>query len=114
MEDHTVSVFALSGGGTGVVHADFLRAEGATGHGDDRVRRAGSRGTLEVRDGRCRLVTQDQAETDITDTAAPALVHRELLAALRAETAEYDSTAASQETARLLLAARDQADARKE
>ncbi len=114
LEDHTVSLFALSGGGTGVVHADLLRAAGAEGHGDDRVRLAGSRGTLEVRGGRCRLAAHDHPEIDITDTAPPTEVYRELLAALAGTDTEYYSTAASLETARVLLEARDRADAQKE
>ena len=110
MEDHTVSVFALAGGGAGIVHADFLQAGEAASHGDDRLRLAGSRGTLEVRDGRCVLTTHDRPSADITERVAARPVHQELLAALRGETTEYYSTEASLEIAELLLQARDVAD----
>lgn len=110
MEDHTVSVFALEGGGAGIVHADFQQAARAASHGDDRLRLAGSRGTLEVRDGHCFLTTHDQPQTDIRDRVADEPRHRALLAALRGETTAYYSTGASLEMAELLLQARDLAD----
>jgi predicted dehydrogenase len=110
MEDHTVSIFELEGGGTGVVHADYLRPKSAATHGDDRVRIAGSLGVVEVRDDRCRLMTMDQSERDITDSVTVRAVHQELLAALRDETNEFYSTTASLELASTLLRARDAAD----
>ena len=111
MEDHAVCVFELGGGGTAMVHADYLRPAKADTHGDDRVRLAGSLGVLEVRGGRCGLVTNDQAETDITDEATPPPVHRQLLAAVRGQSQGRYSTAASLEMAAVLLCARDAADA---
>ncbi len=110
MEDHVVSVFALEGGGTGVVHADFLQAAGAARHGNDRLRLAGTRGVLEVRADRCLLTTQDGPETDITESVPARPVHQALLAALLGEDATLYSTEASLETAGLLLQARDIAD----
>lgn len=110
MEDYTVSGFALAGGGAGIVHADYLRASHADGHGDDRLRLAGSQGTVEVRNGRCFLNTHDAAEKDITRQGGTPVVYKELLAALNGEMADYYSTAASLETAALLLSARDAGD----
>ncbi|MGI9603712.1 MAG: Gfo/Idh/MocA family protein [Acidimicrobiales bacterium] len=66
LDDHTVSVCALEGGGTAVVHADYLRPSDATTHGDDRLRVAGSTGVVEVRGGCCWLL--DGTERDVTDT----------------------------------------------
>ena len=110
MEDHVVCTFALEGGGSGLVHADFLRPTSARTHGDDRLRLAGSHGIIEVRDGRCLLTTHGQPETDITDTVPAVPVHRALLAALASGGDEYYSTGASLEMAELLLQARDVAD----
>lgn len=110
MEDHVLCAFALEGGGSGLVHADFLRPASARTHGDDRLRLAGSRGIAEVRDGRCLLTTEGRPETDITDTAPTVPVHQALLAAQASGGDEYYSTAASLEMAELLLQARDVAD----
>jgi predicted dehydrogenase len=110
MEDHTISVFELEGGGSGVVHADYLRPTSAPTHGDDRLRVAGSLGVVEVHDDRCRLMTMDQPERDITDSVAVRPVHQELLAALSDENNEFYNTSASLELAGILLHARDAAD----
>jgi len=111
MEDHTVSLFALAGGGTGIVHADFLRPAQAATHGDDRLRLAGSRGVLEVQNGRCLLTTHTQPVRDITPPTPALPMHQEMLRAVQAGGTDLYSTAASLETAELLLAARDLADA---
>ncbi len=110
MEDHVACAFALENGGSGLVHADFLRPASAKTHGDDRLRLAGSKGMVEVRDGRCLLTTEGRPEADITDTVPTVPVHQALLAALTCGGDEYYSTAASLEMAELLLQARDVAD----
>jgi predicted dehydrogenase len=111
MEDHCVALFALEGGGTGLVHADYLRPAAAATHGDDRLRVVGGGGLLEIRDERCRLTTADAPETDITASGAGQPVHLELFAALRGTKHAVYGTAASLESAALLLYARDAADA---
>ncbi len=113
MEDHTANLFELENAATGIVHADFLRAAKAPTHGDDRLRLIGSKGQLEVRDGRCRLATHEQEETDITDTVKTQPIHREILAALRGENSDLYGTAQSLEMATVMLAARDAADGQK-
>jgi predicted dehydrogenase len=111
-EDHCVAMFEMENGGSAVVHADFLRPGGAASHGDDRLRIAGSKGVVEVLDGRCRLISGDKPETDITDSVEVRPVHFELLAALRGESSELYSTLASLDMAGVLLRAREAADAR--
>jgi predicted dehydrogenase len=113
MEDHTMNVFALSGGGTASCHADYLRPAKAPTHGDDRLRVIGSTGVVEVRDGRCVLITNDAPAVDITDRAAPQPSYIELLAAVRGENSEIYSTEHSLEMAAVLLHARDAADGEK-
>lgn len=110
MEDHCVALFELENGAHAVVHADYLRPAGAATHADDRLRIAGSKGVLEVRDQRCHLLCGDEPEADITETAVVAPVHLELLAALRGDCSEFYSTAHSLEMAETLLRARDAAD----
>ncbi len=109
-EDHILCAFGLEGGGSGLVHADFLRPVGAETHGDDRLRLAGSRGLVEVRAGRCLLTTEDSPERDVTETVPAVPVYRALLAALADGGNDAYSTAASLETAALCLQARDVTD----
>jgi predicted dehydrogenase len=113
MEDHLAVLIELDNGGTGVVHADFLRPQAASSHGDDRLRIAGSKGVLEVRDGRCKLITFDKPEADITDSGTCRPMHLELLAALRGEKNPWYSTEKSLATAEILLHARDATDGQK-
>ena len=110
MEDHLALLIELDNGGTGVVHADFLRPAAAASHGDDRLRVAGSKGVVEVRDGRCKLITSEKGETDITDVAKVRPIHLELLAALTGEGSPWFSTESSLQIAEILLHARDAAD----
>lgn len=110
MEDHTVALFELEGGATGLVHADYLRPARAPSWGDDRLRIVGTDGQLEVRDERCLLLTHQQEQADITDTVQPEPIHREMLAALRGESSEFYGTPQSLQLAATMLAARDGAD----
>jgi predicted dehydrogenase len=110
MEDHTAAIFELDGGAAGIAHADYCRPAKAATHGDDRLRVAGTRGVAEIIGGRCRLVTHDAEEQDITSRATPRPAHVEMLAALRSEERELYSTDATLELAEVLLHARDAAD----
>jgi|GEM_PF-1002705 len=47
MQNVTASVFRLDNGGAATLHMDYLRPGKADGHGDDRLRVAGSRGVVE-------------------------------------------------------------------
>lgn len=113
MEDHTMNVFALSGGGTAAVHADYLRPAKAPTHGDDRVRVIGSAGVVEVREGKCVLITNDAAPREIKPQQPVPPNYVELFAAAKGESTDIYSTAHSLEMAKVLLAARDAADGEK-
>lgn len=110
MEEYVTALFELEGGATGIVHADYYRPEKAASHGDDRLRVAGSKGVVEVRAGRCYLVTADDPEVDITESVQTRPMHAELLAAVRGDTCDFFSTAASIELAEVMLTAREAAD----
>ncbi|BCM93631.1 hypothetical protein IAD21_05522 [Abditibacteriota bacterium] len=112
MEDHVTALFELSNGGTAIVHADYLRPQSAPTHGDDRLRIAGSQGVVEVRNGRCILISGSEGERDITDSVQGRPVNEELLAALNGESSEFYSTQQSLEIAAILLQARDATDER--
>ena len=105
MEDHVAVLGELAGGGTAMVHADFCRPAAAATHGDDRLRVAGSRGVVEVRDGRCVLITDDAPAVDLTDTVVVRPIQHELLAAAMGEPSACFSTKATLAAAELLLAA---------
>jgi len=111
-EDHLAVLMELDNGATAVAHADFLRPAAAPTHGDDRIRIAGSKGVIEARDGKCKLITQEQGETDITDQARVLPIHEELLAGLRGQS-KWFSTTLSLDTAELLLHVRDAVDGQK-
>ena len=110
LEDHAAAIFDLSNGGTGMVHADFLRPAAAPTHGDDRFRLVGSDGQIEIRDDRCELITRSAGPRDITDEARGEPPHEAILRAVLAGEQEHFSTAATLAAARAMLAARDAAD----
>jgi predicted dehydrogenase len=112
MEDHVTALFELENGGTGIVHADYLRPPAAPTHGDDRLRVAGTKGVLEVRSGKCTLIGAD-GEKDVTESVKTQPMHLELLAAIRGDNCDLYCTQSSLELAETLLKARDAVDGRK-
>ncbi|HOF19399.1 MAG TPA: Gfo/Idh/MocA family oxidoreductase, partial [Phycisphaerae bacterium] len=65
MEEYCIATFDLAGGGAAVVHADYLRPNRLPTHSDDRIRIAGDRGIVEIRDNRC-LLTDDDGTREVT------------------------------------------------
>lgn len=61
MEDAATCLFETDNGGSAVMSFDFLRPPGAPTHGDDRLRIAGEKGVIEVRDAEERLEYIDAA-----------------------------------------------------
>jgi predicted dehydrogenase len=111
MEDHLALLMELSGGAKGVLTADFLRPAKAPTHGDDRLRIVGAQGVIEVRDGECRLLSNNGEPELLAQGAASALdVAQEYVATLRGAGQGIFSSAETLITARALLAARDAAD----
>jgi predicted dehydrogenase len=109
MEDHIVALFGLQNGGNAVVHADFLRPNGAPSHGDDRLRIAGTKGVVEVQKDRCLLIDV-AGEREITDSVKVRPIERDLLAVINGEASELYSTQESLSMAETLLLARDATD----
>lgn len=112
MEDHAACLFEYEGGGVALIHADFLRPAGAPTHGDDRLRIAGGRGVVEVREGRCVLMHESDPPQDVTARGGEPVIWRDLLDAARGDTTWY-GTERSLGMAAILLAARDAADGRR-
>jgi predicted dehydrogenase len=50
MQNVTASIFRMDNGGAANLHMDYLRPESAGGHGDDRLRVAGSLGVVEYQE----------------------------------------------------------------
>jgi len=51
MQNVTATVFRLDNGGTATLRMDYLRPASVQGHGDDRLRLAGTKGIVEYREG---------------------------------------------------------------
>jgi predicted dehydrogenase len=63
LENTTGTLFRLDNGGVAVMHLDYLRPEKAVGHGDDRLRIAGTKGVVEYAEHRgLSLVTDAEGE----------------------------------------------------
>jgi predicted dehydrogenase len=61
MENTAVSIFRLDNGGNANLRLDYFRPAGATSHGDDRLRIAGTKGVIEYREeGGVTLITEKQ------------------------------------------------------
>jgi predicted dehydrogenase len=50
MQNATASIFRLDNGGTATLRMDYFRPQSAKGHGDDRLRLAGTKGIVEYRE----------------------------------------------------------------
>lgn len=61
MESSGMCLFRLENSGAATLSIDFFRPAAAPSHGDDRIRAAGSRGVVEVIDGKATLVTASEA-----------------------------------------------------
>ena len=111
MEDVTAATYELEGGALAVVHTDYNRPQKAATHGDDRIRVVGTRGVVEVCDSSCMLITHNEAEHDITDTAGDiGTGSEELLRALNGERDDIFSTEQSLYMAAVILHTRDALD----
>ena len=112
-EDHAALLFTMENGAKAVLHADYLRPAAAPTHGDDRIRIAGSRGIVEVRDERCILITHDRPPDEICSTPHdPGAMAREIIKTVRARGSGVLNTADSLYIAQVLLKARDAVDTR--
>jgi hypothetical protein len=65
--------FEMEGGVVASVNVDYYRPTGAQTHGDDRVRCVGTKGVVEVRDGKIILINADGTSV-IAPTEAPELL----------------------------------------
>jgi len=60
MESSGMCLFRLGNSGTATLSIDYFRPAAAPTHGDDRIRAAGSRGVVEVMDGKAVLCTASE------------------------------------------------------
>jgi len=110
-DDHAAALFEMENGAAAAMTMDYLRPAAAPTHGDDRMRIAGSKGVIEVRDDRCVLMTQDEPPHEIATAAHDGtLAARELIETLRGRGQGIFSTADSLYIADVLLKARQAAD----
>lgn len=86
-QDVSTVIASLSNGGSATFNLDFLRPQAASTHGDDRVRIAGSKGVLEVRDEgrRLHVITADRDVPDWPLEEPDHTLFGDFVAALRGE-----------------------------
>ena len=89
---------------------DYLRPARASSHGDDRIRVAGSRGIVEVRDGTALLLGADAAETEELPLENPGSFFGDFLRQCRGEGSCRVTVTDSIESTRSALLARESAD----
>ncbi len=70
MENTAAISYQLDNGGTADVRLDYLRPEAAGGHGDDRIRVAGTDGVVEYQGGKVTLITDADGPHAITERPA--------------------------------------------
>jgi predicted dehydrogenase len=71
MENTTGTVFRLNNGGVSVLHMDYLRPTAASGHGDDRLRVAGTKGVVEFREHTGVTLVTDSEKERLIDPLPP-------------------------------------------
>lgn len=111
MEDHAALIFEMTGGVPCLVTADFLRPQGASSHGDDRLRITGSDGVVEMRNESVFHITASgESHSDYPHDASWATTAaKALVAAALGETVAEISTAECLHVTAAALAARDAA-----
>jgi predicted dehydrogenase len=84
LEDNGCVLARLDNGASAAFRLDYCRPAAAPTHGDDRLRVAGNRGVIEVRDERVTLITQEEGPREL---ALPPAVNffAEYVEALKAE-----------------------------
>lgn len=103
-------MLTLAGGVSAQVSADYLRPQNAASHGDDRVRAAGTRGVLEVREEQVWLTNDDHDGACPMPLRSCPSIFEDFLATLAGRGTGLLDLAASIEDSRLALLARDAAD----
>jgi predicted dehydrogenase len=77
-EKSAACLYELEGGAIATLSVDYYRPGGARTHGDDRIRCVGTKGVLEVKDGRVLLI-DSEGERYIENEKAPDLFEEFLL-----------------------------------
>jgi predicted dehydrogenase len=102
--------FTMTGEVFAGVNLDYLRPSGASSHGDDRVRVAGTGGVVEVRGGKAYLVSEDrEGETELP-LPPPRNIFAEFVAQVRGEGEGIVSAEDSFRATEAVLLARRSAD----
>ncbi len=110
-EDQGGVVFQLNNRGTALIHFDYLRPAQAPTHGDDRLRIAGSKGIIEVKDGatRAEIMTHNEAPRDLPLPQKKSLL-RDFIEALESGAQPIITTEDSFRVTEIALKAREAAD----
>jgi predicted dehydrogenase len=71
MEDVTAAIYKLDNGGVATLHMDYLRPDAAPGHGDDRLRLAGTKGIVEYLEALGVVVLSGKAKPSTLTSLPP-------------------------------------------
>lgn len=109
--ENTASIsYLLDNGGTASVRLDYLRPKAAGGHGDDRIRIAGSRGVIEYRAGKVHLMTDDQVPHELPPSPDRADLFADFLSAVHGGTTPMLTQEDLFRVTRIVLRSREAAD----
>jgi predicted dehydrogenase len=109
MQNVTATIFRLDNGGTATLRMDYLRPATVPGHGDDRLRLAGTRGIVEYKEETGVTVLGPRGKRTVTDlppqgsvfadflratylAAAPGLTWEQIVRANRATLAAHEAS----------------------
>jgi predicted dehydrogenase len=108
MEVTSATLMGLENGVIGTVTADFLRPTGSARHDDDRLRITGTRGMVEVIDGRVYLENENsRRELELPEMQNSFLAFMQAVSAGKGD----EFTLAALHATKIALCARDSADA---
>jgi predicted dehydrogenase len=107
MHEYTAHLFEMENRASALVHADYCNPDAAAGHGDDRMRIAGSKGVIEIDATGCRLTTHEHETTRLDPPAEILPLERQLLDALLQRRSTPYRSVEARRTAAAMLAARD-------
>ncbi len=79
MQNVTATIFRLDNGGTATLRMDYLRPASVQGHGDDRLRLAGTRGIVEYRQDSGVTVMAPDGQRTLKDLPPPGSVFADFL-----------------------------------
>ncbi len=111
MENTCSIAYGLDNGGTGDVRLDYLRPMSASGHGDDRIRIAGTEGVIESLHEKVTVMTADKEPYEVTDLPQTRALFEDFLDAVYNHATPMLTAAEAFRVSRIVVRSREAADA---